>query len=252
MRVHFSSIAAFAAALLFVSGTVGCRSNGGDWYKPTTYSWYNPFTQESPATTRPSDAFANTKKPSLDSHPNVSTPQGGYSDGSSLANRSTPQQTGTSGGYAPDSWGQQNMGQQNMAASHTPPSHLSGYTLAETSPYPPPYITSGPATGGQQMQQMAQQNSMPYGPSDYVQTVYHQPGYPGNPGVYQQQQQPTQQVPPGTYGGMEQPGQYAPFGVMPNDPYAAIQQPVTVPAAGVGFEQQQPPAQAYPPQGGFY
>lgn len=236
MRVYFSSIAAIAVALLFVSGTVGCRSNGGDWYKPTTYSWTNPFAKNSPVTPRPSDAFADAKKPkpTLGAHPDISAPQGGYSDASSLANRS-PSPAGTSGGFAPDPWGQ-----QSPPASHTPPNHLGGgYVIAESSSYPPPYVTSEQTAGGQQTSYITQQNTMPYGPSDYERTGYHQPV---TPGVYQQ---PPQQASMGPYGGMEQQGQYAPFGVMQNDPYGAIQQPVVVPPAGFGFEQQQP-AQAYP------
>ena len=269
MRVHFSSVVAIFVTLLFVSGTVGCRSNGGDWYNPKSYSWTNPFAKEGQDSGRPRspDAFANTK-PSLDEHPNISIPPGGYSGEASLANRSTSP-AGTLGGSTADPWGQ-----QNSVASHIPPSHLSGlsgYTVAEPSPYPPAYMVGmvgdhSVATAHQQQQhipqEMAQQHHMPYGPSDYVQTGFHQPV--NNASVYHH---PVQHAPAGipagihgsgVHGGMEPQGNYAPFGMSQSDPYAAIHQPVAVPPTGFGFEQQ--PAQmqqshyqpGFPGDGGFH
>jgi len=264
MRVHFSSVAAVFVAILFVSGTVGCRSNGGDWYNPKSYSWTNPFARDGQESPRSSDAFANTK-PSLDEHPNISIPPGGYSGEASIANRSTSPAR-ASGGSVADSWGQ-----QSPIASHTPPSHLSGLTVAEPSPYPPAYMTGmtgnhSVAVASQQQhvpqhnqfpQEMAQQHHhlMPYGPSDYVQTGFHQPI--NNPSVYQH---PVQHAPFGVHGGMEPQGNYAPFGTLPqNDPYAAIQQPAaTPPTTGFGFEQhpmQAPPTHhqpGIPANGGFH
>jgi len=261
MRVHFSSVATIFVALLFVSGTVGCRSNGGDWYNPKSYTWTNPFSKDDQASHRSPDAFANTK-PSLDAHPNISAPEGGYSIGSRPGEFASAPSTGTFGGNPSDPWGQ-----HNPVASHTPPSHLSGYTVAEPSPYPPAYMTGmagGYALGNnhhgiasmpqqhvhqqnpfphQSQQAMEQrQNMMPYGHSDYVQTGFHQPA---NSNVHQQQMQ--HQAPFGTHGSMEHHGNFAPFGATPqNDPYVAVHQPVTVPP-GFGHEHHPMPMQAPPP-----
>ena len=247
MRVQFSSVVAIFIALLFVSGTVGCRSNGGDWYNPNTYSWTNPFARDGQDSPRPSNTFANTK-PSLDAHPtNISIPPGGYSDGAaSIANRSVSPE-GVSGSSATDPWGR-----QNPVASNTPPSHLSGqsgYTVAEPSSFPPAYITgmvgnhSVAATHQQQQhipqhsqfpQEMAHHHMMPYGPSDYVQTGFHQPVNHASA-----HQHPVHHAPMGTHGGgMDSQGNYAPFGTLPqNNSFGAIQQPVAVPPTGFGFEQ---------------
>ena len=232
MRIHFSSVATIFVALLFVSGTVGCRSNGGDWYNPKTYSWTNPFNKDNPTAHRSATTTANTK-PSFDSQPNLSTPPGGYS--ASTADRSASR---SGGSYSPSSWEQ-----QNQTATHIPPPHLGGYSDPVLSNNPPNYAMDGNMVGLHQQQHMeyvvpqqsqvphqytqgmggiAQQQNMPYGPSDYVQTDYRQPA---NAGSYQQIQQA-----PGT---VDYQGNYAPFG------------PVTVPPTGYNYEQ---PIQA-PPSG---
>jgi len=271
MRVHFLSIATIAVALLFVSGTVGCRNNGGNWYDPRSYSLVNPFDRDAQSS-RPSDAFANTR-PSFGAHPDISVPPGGYSDASSFAGRSAANPSAL-GGHSPEPWGH-----QNQVGSHTPPSHLGGFTVAEPSHLPTyghmPGHMSGHVMDGQSFgshhnhiasapqqqihQQHApphsqfphqfpqgveqqqhhigqhhnpmgqhsigqQQNSMPFGPSDYTQTGFHQSAQ--------------HQIPAGLHG-MEPQGNHA-FGVMPqHGPHSAMQQQaVTVPPAGFGFEHQ--------------
>ena len=254
MRVHFSSVAAVFVALLFVAGTVGCRSNGGDWYNPNTYSWANPFSKDGQTPPRSSESFTNTR-PSLDAQPNISVPHGGYSEESSLASHSNVI-TGGTGNVSQEPWG------QHQVASQTPPSHLGGYTVAEPS-HLPAYMMEGHMSNHQSIASVPQQHmphqnqfghqapqemmgqhqhSMPYGHSDYVPTGFHQPI---NTGIHQQQ--PVQHhAPLGVQVGVEHQhlGGHAPFG--------AIQQPVTVPPAGFGFEQQ--PAQSQQmqaPQPGF-
>ena len=273
MQVQFSSVAAIFVALLFVSGTVGCRSNGGDWYNPKTYSWTNPFSKEEQESLRPSDALANTK-PSLDSQPNISSPPGGYTDRTGVGGRS--------GSTAAEPWA----AQQHPMVSQTPPSHLSGLggytTVAESSSVPSYNPMEGsvshnnhsmnhhsiaattqqyaphhnqspyPQNSYPQQEMWQPQNAMPYGPSDYVQTGLHQPV---NTGVYPQHQH----APMGGLGGMEhQQGNYAPYGtygtpyqgVMPqSDPYAAVQQPATVPQAGFYDQQMLTPQQGGYPSG---
>jgi hypothetical protein len=85
MRIynHNTSIIAILVMLTFVGGSIGCRSNGGPWYNPKSYTLSNPFDKSR----KDSDTLANTK-PSLGSNPNVSTPAGGYTSGNySLANK---------------------------------------------------------------------------------------------------------------------------------------------------------------------
>lgn len=236
MRVNFSFVAAILVAPLLMSCTVGCRSNGGDWYNPKTYSWTNPFANDSSTSPRSPGTTAGAK-PRLDSSPNISTPDGGYS--SNVADRSASR-SGTPGGFPSEQWGQ-----QNQTASRTPPTHLGDYSEPVPSNYPPNYLMDGNTMGVQQSQypqqqyvthvpqqqyvahapqqgqfpqEMGQQQNMQYGYSDYVQTDYRQPVNTGY-------QQPIQQAP----GTLVYQGNYAPF--------EAIQQPVTVPPMGNGFEQ---------------
>ena len=234
MRIHVSSTVTILVTLLFVSGTVGCHSNGGAWYSPKSYSWSNPFVKSSQAPPYAPEALANTK-PSLDASPNVGIPPGGYTDGlNAYASRSGSQNT-TSSGYAPDQGGY-----PSPIASQGATSPYGGYSVAEPSPYPPTYAGGQPlatnAAATQQYQypaemapQMAQQgNPMPYGYSDYAAGAQYQatsavshpsatPNYDNN------------------YGGANPAmngGNYAPFGATPqNDPYAAANIQQSIPAA---------------------
>ena len=143
MRVHFSTFVTIFVALLFVAGTVGCLSNGGTWYNPKSYTWTKPFGKDSQAPPYTPDALANPK-PSLDSHPNIDRPAGGYSDESSLqANRSAAQ-SGPSSGYSHDQGGYQNTVATNPYGS---------YSVAEPSPYPPTYASGQPTVASTAPQQ---------------------------------------------------------------------------------------------------
>ena len=242
MRVHFSSVATVFVALLFVSGTVGCRSNGGDWYNPKTYSWTNPFAKDGSPSGNRSAAVAANPRPSVDSRPDVSPPPGGYSAGT--ADR-TALNARTSGGFAP--WEQ-----QNPTVSHTPPPHMGGYSEPVLSSNPPNYAPhgnyamSGNMVGSPQPQSMAntpyntynnalpnqypqemtgmgQQSSMPYGESSYVPTDYRQPN---SSGFHNQIPQSTGTVEP--HGGY---GQFGPVTVPPTG-YNHFEQPMQAPPSG--------------------
>jgi len=255
MRIHFSSAITILVALLFISGTVGCRSNGGAWYNPKSYSWTNPFVKGNMAPPYAPEALANTK-PSLDASPNISTPQGGYTDESSFYASRSGALSGTPSGYSPDQGGYQG----TVASQALNP--YGGYSIAEPSPYPPTYAGGQPsatvATTPQQYQysaEMAQQmtqqgNPMPYGYSDYPAGAQYQPtnavSYPSATPGYDNNY---------NYGGANpavNAGSYAPFGAAPpqNDPYATAIQQTTPVSYTNGSTPTATPYQPYQPTGG--
>ena len=74
MRTRNNSLLTALALLSLVVGSVGCKMNGGPWYKPGSYSMHNPF--KSKDDTAP--AYYATPKPSIEAQPNVTPPPGGY------------------------------------------------------------------------------------------------------------------------------------------------------------------------------
>ena len=223
MRTHLSTVAAIFVALLFVSGTVGCRSNGGPWYNPTSYTWMKPsFAKDNQAPPFAPEAFAN-KKPSLDAQPNVDRPIGGYSDEPSFhASHSSSSLSSPSSNYP-----NEQSSYHNPVASNV----YGGYTVAEPSPYPS-YVGGQPspmATSPQQYQypaEMAQQGN-PYG--DYATGAQYPQTNVVYPSATPNQATPNYGTPSvDPYGGANPAmtsGNYAPFGAAPqNDPYAAMQQ----------------------------
>ena len=116
MRIQHRYIFTVITVLLLISGSSGCRSNGGAWYNPNTYSFSNPFNKDAFAKDNlaplfnPSGSMAN-KKPSLNASPNIDTPPGGYRDGT-VANNSAAASLNP-----PDHWGQNQMLTQNSMAS---------------------------------------------------------------------------------------------------------------------------------------
>ena len=231
MRANISSMATVFVALLFVSGTVGCRSNGGDWYNPKSYAFTNPFAnmnnpfaKDNQAPPFSPDSVANSK-PSADSQPNVGVPPGGYTD-DAYANRAGSTNMATPSSI-PAHWGQ-----PNPMAQHGSSSALGGYTDPEPSQYAsyPDYARQNAASAPYQYapnsnpylyqpEAAHQANSqMPYG-NDYMQPSYQATSaYAAQP--------PANSIPAGTYGTTEQPGPYTPFGTMsPVDPYTAAQYP---------------------------
>jgi len=273
MRVHISSIVTIFAALLLVSGTVGCRSNGGPWYNPATYSFSNPFgkeRQESPY----SSNMAKTK-PSLDSQPNISTPHGGYTDSASRAG--SPASTGGTVSSSPPEHLAQYNSQYNPATQQNSPNPYSSYTVADPSQYSPYTYTE--SYGGQSGGQPYNGQGSPASPYQYSanqgqqspyqyrqEAVQHAQNYPAMPygeqltqttyqttSAYQPQPyqpQSANNVPAGPYGNTEQPGQYAPFGTTPqSDSYAGTPQPTAVSPSGFGQGQPVSTPYTYPGEG---
>ncbi len=80
MRTRIQTIVTAFVLLSLVSGAIGCRSNGGPWYHPKTYSFHNPFgAKEAPLFGADESAQANAR-PSMGEQPNVNTPPGGYTN----------------------------------------------------------------------------------------------------------------------------------------------------------------------------
>ncbi|MDR0869970.1 MAG: hypothetical protein LBN39_04175 [Planctomycetaceae bacterium] len=135
------TIAAVLVVLSLVSGAVGCKSNGGPWYKPNTYAFYNPFNGKD-AMDSEGSAHASIK-PSLDSQPNVNVPPGGYTSqddeakyyaGRTEGNKTVVPQYGTTNFGTTDS---------RVASTQSPSNPLpNSYLPAET-----PYSPYGPADG---------------------------------------------------------------------------------------------------------
>ena len=278
MRLHFSSAVTIFVTLLFVSGTVGCRSNGGPWYNPKSYTWTSPLTKNTEAPLYSSGAQASTK-PSLDSHPNISTPQGGYSDESNFQTNRAGSYGGTTGGYSSG----QDMSQSQTASSQSPPNMYNTYSVAEPSPYPPTYTegqlaaTNGTAPAPYHQQQyqypaetIQYSDQTPYSatgsPVAYPTSAYE---YQAGSAVINYSQAPNY----GTvdnYGSVNPSmtsGNYAPsVATNQNDPYTMMQQqPTSASPIGYGYDQLSPtpspytgggvpvasPYQPYQPSGGY-
>ena len=231
MRVHFSFILTLFVALLFVSGTVGCRSNGGAWYNPTTYSFVNPFSNASPGNSAPLYASGGQNPmPSLDAIPNVDSPPGGYTGGT-LANRNGT--TGTVSSTPPEHW-----------ATQTSPNPYGGYTDPQPSQYSPyssePYnVQQGVSPSPYQYAPQGQNPQFSSVPSQYQNMMAYESTPPG-------QYQLTNGV--NLNGNPQQPVQNTQYETLqsPYDPYAG--NPYT---GNPGNPQMIPQQQSPPPAGGY-
>jgi len=247
MRANISTIATVFVALLFVSGTVGCRSNGGDWYNPKSYAFTNPFAnvnnpfaKDNQAPPFSPDSTANSK-PSTNSQPNVSVPPGGYTD-EAYANRAGSANMTTTHSM-PAHWEQPNpMAQHGSSTAYggysdPEPSQYASYSdyakqnaapaSYQHSPNPNPYLYQAQAETAQQAN-----SQVSYG-NDYMQSSYHATSaYAAQP--------PANSVPTGAYGTTTQ-GYYAPFGATPQvDPYASTHQYSGVPTPSPTSAYEQP------------
>ena len=266
MRVNFSSVATIAVALLFISGTIGCKSNG-PWYDARSYSFSNPFSKDNRGSKGGSQAplfsaSESNRKPSLDAGPNIENPQGGYTSSTSLANRSDVPVSN----IPPAHWGEQRspIAQQSMQGSYTVP-EPSTHSLYGSDIYaggqgvPQQQYQSNQYQYQPEVAQHAYGNVSPYGMGEYQPTVYQTP--------VTQNEYPMNQNQVNIHGLGEMPGSYSPMGGMPQqyppqqisqqyDPYnAAVPQP---PQGYGGYEQPMPgayqgnpavgiPQQTYPP-----
>ena len=237
MRTQPHSFVTALVLLSLLSGAIGCKNNGGAWYKPNSYSWHNPFKSKEDTLSPYSGSAA---KPSIGAQPNVATPPGGYGDKAreaefqaSKAEKQVQVQHGnTITGGAPQDPNRVAMSEFPAYGGNIP----AEYTYPDPNVYPSQYA---PHTG------TTPQN---YQQTSIQQSVYS-PHYPAGPN-------PADYAAPNT--GMAPPvANYSPFAPPAHDP--ALQQGFPAPASHSfdGVPQQQgfgaPPQQEFgaPPQQGF-
>ena len=238
MRTRNHPIVTALVLLSLASGAIGCKSNGGAWYKPDSYSFHNPFKKEDTIPPTYSDRTA-TSKPSIGATPNVSPPPGGYGDpareteflmgkadkqvqphyGQTITGGAQPEahrvaisETPTYGGNVPGGYG--TYSDPNQYPGVTPPNYQQ--TSIQQPTYPPSYSPNYPAPGA---------HSFDYAPNSVAPLNYST-------------------VPPTNYSPFAPPAG-APFDAAPQQgvnhpptsPDVAPQQGFGPPAHGGGFDQ---------------
>ena len=244
MKVHFSFIVTSFVALLFVSGTVGCKFTGGPWYSPQSYALMTfPGSKDNSAPPYAS----NTPKPSLDAIPNVGTPPSGYTDGALASGNRAGSISGTPSSNPPGQWQQQ----PNSMAAQNSPGPYDSYTNAapsQYSPYTDPYAGQGVSTSyqyqaganPQYQNMMLHENSQQGYSSQMINTSAYSPQT--NPGMVDNGTNYNNAYNHNPYAGTTQPGGY--------EPYVIQQQPATAPSTGGYYDQAAPsPHQGYPSDG---
>ena len=230
MQTRNNSIVAALVLLSLVSGAIGCKSNGGAWYKPNSYSLHNPFKKEERNPFKKEEPIAPyqaTAKPSIGAQPNVTPPPGGYGNkaqeaeftAGKMEKQVQPQYGQTiTGGIQPET--QVAMSDPNVYGGNAPV----GYT------YP---TDSGAYSNPNQYS--------PVTPQNYQSTSIQQPGYPTGPNPADYAAPNTGVASPSAYPSTVPPTNYSPFVSPAGQPYDA--------APPQGFA---PPATYDPaPQQGF-
>ncbi len=206
MRTRSNSIVTALVLLSLVSGAIGCKSNGGAWYKPNSYTWYNPFSSKDDPIPPYSGEHAATAKPSIGAQPNVAAPPGGYGDKAKEAEfyaakpekQVQPQYGNTiTGGSAPTSTPAAD--QNRVAMADAPLYNGAPANYSTPNPYSVPDAYYQPNSG--------------VTPASYQPTSIQQPnaGYQQPNAGYQQPAAGYQQ--PAAY---QQPTGYQPNGMSPN------------------------------------
>lgn len=176
---------------------LGCRSNGGPWYKPSTYTFNNPFNKNKAGMYGEEARFAENAPSNLPREgmrPNVSTPPGGYTE--QRASQQTVSSSAVPNTGVPSTVGMNSTQTTNPQVAYNGVPNQS--YPAQNAPY-------------NAQQQPVYQQQQPYNPQQQ-QPVYQQQSYPqSGTQPYQTgqpvQQQPTQdttsysQYPPGSYQG---------------------------------------------------
>ena len=170
MRTRTKSIVAAFVLLSLVSGAIGCRSNGGPWYNPKSYTWHNPLkSSEAPPYGVEGAAQANTR-PSMGAQPNVNTPPGGYTNKEDEARFLAGKKDGTVlvpqyGATLDNADSSRVASSNNAAGAHSAyPETANGYN---------PYSNTNPYGGADTLAH-----------SGYQQTNLHTAGVPQQTGVY--------------------------------------------------------------------
>lgn len=256
MTHHIRTIAILVTVLAACGTGIGCKSNGGPWYKKSSYHYYNPFRMPHPDSEYGEDRFADTDRPSLNTHANVEAPLGGYTQpGSVTTVASTPDMGGgvSNSSYHPSqvplspySPANYNAMQASAAGNQFPqtpmqqgqPATVAGGSYPMTTPggYSTPdggIESSYPQVAMSQQAGSYPQNSYPQG--SYPQAAATTPGYPAQnyPQSGYPQSQPaatTTQPMQGGYPAMATPDQTQ-HSYMNGANYAAPQTPQATPAA---------------------
>lgn len=226
MKKTIRPLAILAAVLAVCSMGTGCTSNGGPWYKPSTYTYHNPFSKDKGKT--PHDKHAgmvaggqetdksvlDNSRPSINSSPNIKGPLGGYSNEAPAYQSSTQQArvTPLSGNYSTPDQSMPQTGIQQTAAVQN------GYGQAGAGTYgmtqnPSVAMATPPVTGG-------------YSPAEGVysapvQSASYQMGTPS--------QGYGQQYPQGTFEQQQAVPQVNPGTAFPGTGYTPQATPATVP-----------------------
>ncbi|MDR2116958.1 MAG: hypothetical protein LBP87_11325 [Planctomycetaceae bacterium] len=166
MYTRKKSIVATLMCFLLVFGAIGCRSNGGSWYNPKSYTWYNPFkSNEAP----PFDAEGTahvTPKPNLSAQPNVTTPPGGYTSKEDEA-RFFAGKSKENGSMVVPQYGASLPAEGNrIASANVPPVSTTPSYAPTNQPYSPYGVTGNGANNGLTAEYQAT-------PTRYQQTNYH-------------------------------------------------------------------------------
>jgi len=192
MRRQYRSFVVTMVVVSLCCGFIGCRSNGGSWYKLSSYSWHNPFKSkvfEDDDFGRYAEDNNGIRKPRDGQSPDLdlTPPTGGYSDRNQVVqntNRSTNVNIPGSnvGGYP---YNQSppvainNPPYQNQAASYqNPPATWQNPGVPQGQPYPQPNQNYNVPPGGAQVPN-PQPYQQPYTPNTGN-------GYAASTGQYQQ------------------------------------------------------------------
>ena len=148
----------FLAMMIIVSlccGFIGCKSNGGRWYKPTSYSWHNPFKRtvvEEDEYGMLADDSNGIRLPKENQTPELDTPAGGYSrNANTVATNANP--AARTGVPAPAT------GYYGSAQPQANPAVAMNGGVQQTTYNPQQYQTQAPAVNQQQYYNPAPQNT---------------------------------------------------------------------------------------------
>ncbi|MDR3181769.1 MAG: hypothetical protein LBT89_02435 [Planctomycetaceae bacterium] len=236
MRFHSSTIVMLLVTAAFVGSSIGCRSNGGPWYNPKSYTWTKPFENKPgyPENKRNEAALANTK-PSLGSQPSVSAPPSGYTAGNySAANKEDARFHQTGDTLPPSAYSTPQAPDSSKLASAAAPSPAGTNYYGESaapagSPNNYTYNPGNPVAQTSAANYYPPANSPAYQPT----SAQVPAAYPPNSG-YNAAPVP---VDNGNYAPFAAPGEnasvYAAQQQAPAAPYYGNQAPAQQPAAGV-------------------
>ena len=139
MKIQTRITAALALLIAFGGAGIGCKSNGtGPWYKPSNYSFYNPFIpfEPDPGQAPPAAMASENQRPSTLATPDIKSMPGGYAHqyadstpaggAASVAQSPVAQGTGYNPTMAPGSASVAQSG-YNTTTSTVYPNSQSGY-----------------------------------------------------------------------------------------------------------------------------